>query len=166
MALLASACPLPPPIVATIEGTADQKSSLSTISTNGRRLDLGNALASCAGGGHTAGTASLSLRFYTNPSNPDTGSLNVTIEGITVSYSYDSSYQDTDSVGEGLAELISGFGFVQATYDGGGVISLSTDALGPYTGYSMSTGVANDCDPASDCGRAPTLTYSPFTAGH
>lgn len=77
-----------------------------------------------------------------------------------------SSYQDTDSVGEGLAELISGFGYVQATYEGSGVISLSTYALGPYTGYSLSTSVANDCDPASECGRAPTLNYTPFTAGH
>jgi hypothetical protein len=166
-ALLASACPLPPPaIVATLEGSADQIPALAPTATNGRRLNLGNALASCAGGGHTPGTASLQLRFYSNPSNPDTGTISVTIDNITSSYSYDSSYQDTDSVGEGIAAIISDFGYVQGTYEGGGTISLTTNAVGPFTQFSLSASVENDCDPPSECGRAPSLTSTPFTAGH
>ncbi|HWG37195.1 MAG TPA: S8 family serine peptidase [Terriglobales bacterium] len=90
--LLESACPLPPSVVkATILGTADQISALTSIATNGRRLNLGNAVSSCAGAGHTAGTGTVQIRFYTKDFNPDTGSINVTIDGYTTSYSYDTS---------------------------------------------------------------------------
>lgn len=71
-----------------------------------------------------------------------------------------------DTVGEGLAEFISGSSYYQATYNGGGQISITTAAKGPYTGYTLSTSVSNDCDPASDCGRAPVVTHSLITAGH
>lgn len=166
IALLRATCPLPlPALKATIEGTADTKAALTQIATSGRRLNLGAALASCISG--TAGTASITVRVYTNPSDPDTGSIYATIDGQTASVSYDTSQDTTDSVGENLAQMISGVTDVTAVYNGGGQISLTTSALGPYTGYTLSTGVNNDCgEPPNDCGRQPTITNSSFVAGH
>jgi len=165
VALLRSTCPLPlPALKATIEGTADTKAALTQIATSGR-LNLGAALASCSSG--TAGTASITVRVYTNPSDPDTGSIYATIDGQTASVSYDTSQDTTDTVGETLAQMISGVTDVTAVYNGGGQISLTTSALGPYTGYTLSTGVNNDCgEPPNDCGRQPTITNSSFVAGH
>lgn len=165
--LLESACPLPPPVVkATILGTADQIPALTGISTNGRRLNLGNALASCAGPGHTAGTGTVQIHFTTNEFNPDTGSINVTIDGYTTSYSYDTSVDTVDTVGQGLADYLSGSSYWQAPYQGSGLISIVTTAKGPYTAYSLSTSVTNDCDPPSDCGRAPTVSHTGIIAGN
>jgi hypothetical protein len=166
VALLRATCPLPlPALKATIEGTADAKSALTQIATNGRRLNLGAMLASCSSG--TAVTASITVHVYTNPSDPDTGSISATIDGETASVSYDTSQDTTDSVGENLAEMISGVTDVTATYTGGGQISLTTQAVGPYTGYSLSTSISNDCgEPPNDCGRQPTITHTSFVAGH
>ncbi|MGN6591825.1 MAG: hypothetical protein ACTHJX_02910 [Terriglobales bacterium] len=70
-------------------------------------------------------------------------------------------------MGENLAEMISGVTDVTATYTGGGQISLTTQAVGPYTGYSLSTSISNDCgEPPNDCGRQPTITHTSFVAGH
>ncbi|MGH9417374.1 MAG: S8 family serine peptidase [Terriglobales bacterium] len=155
-ALLMSYCPLTPHAVAqTLEGTADQISALSSIATDGRRLDLGSALASCATG--TPGTGEADLTVYTDPSDPDTGSVWVTFDGIKTSVNYNSARDTTDSIGQELADHITVLGYVTATCEGNGVISLTSDAVGPFTGYEVDSGVVDDCGPGDDCGRPPDL---------
>lgn len=167
MGLLASVCPLTAPgLVATLKGTADQISALSSIATNGRRLNLGNALASCTGGGRVAGSGTLDIYFYEHSDPVDTGSLVVTIDGTDYSVSYDTSRDTEDTVGQRLARVITYQGWVTATYTGYGEISLTTDALGPYTGYMLSAGVQDDCGAFDDCGPAPEIDATGFTAGH
>lgn len=168
LGLLASACPLDPAaLIATLKGTADQKTALNSIATNGRRLNLGNAIASCAAPGHTPGTGTIQVTLEDSGDGLfDTGTVSVTIDGlITGSYSYDTSVDTVDSIGQGLAGSLSG-SLISATYTGSGTISIITAARGPYTGYSMTTAVQNDCVGGEVCGRPPALNGSGIFAGN
>ncbi|MGH9477388.1 MAG: hypothetical protein ACRD1C_13850, partial [Terriglobales bacterium] len=134
-------------LIETIEGTATSVAALDGIATDGRTLDLGAALSSCAGGAPS--TASLHVTLYQNPYNPDTGTAWVTIAGVTSSYDYDTSQDTAGSVAEALSFAIDSQ-YVHATYTGGGNISITTLADGPFTTYSMTAGVSNDCDPPDE----------------
>lgn len=177
--LIESACALPPSAVkATIEGTADDVPALTSVATAGRRLDLGNAVASCAAPGHTPGTGSITV-WLPGPTPDHSGTMTVTFLGYTYSYSYDTAVDDTASVGEALAGQISRNPYVNAVYEGGGVISLTTRADGPYTGYTVLTSVNDTCNnqyaPAlggggggggGGCGSTPTISSVGITAGN
>lgn len=164
LALLASACPLPPHyLIETLEGTAVEVPALSNIATDGRRLNLGAALTSCAGGGPS--TATLHVTLYQNKYNPDTGTVWVTIAGRTSSYDCDTNFDTAVSVAQELSYRISSQ-YVHATWTGGGNVTITTLADGPYTTYSLTSGVENDCEPADECGRAPSITSTPFSGGY
>lgn len=167
LGLLASACPLDPAaLIATLEGTADQKSALTSIATNGRRLNLGNALESCAAAGHTVGSGSVQVFFSAHDNPVDTGTITITIDGRTAEYSYDTSVDTRDTVGQGLTDSLNGSPFVNATYLGGGQISIVTTAKGHFTGYSLTTSVLDDCGPNDGCGPAPSISSSGIFAGN
>jgi subtilisin family serine protease len=174
IALIESACPLPPSAVkATIEGTADEISALSSIATYGRRLDLGNAIASCAAPGHTAGSGSVTV-WLPGPTPDHSGTMTVTLLGYTYSYGYDTAVDDTSSVAEALAGQLSSNPYINAVYAGGGTISVTTKAVGPYTGYTMQTSVQDTCNPyyaplthgGGGCGSTPRISNVGIVAGN
>ncbi|MGH2345973.1 MAG: S8 family serine peptidase, partial [Chloroflexota bacterium] len=160
-ALLMADCPLPPQAVAnTLEGTADPIPALGRISPSGHRLNMSAAVSSCLTGNQSQAT--ISEHVYTNPSDPDTGTINITVEGVTSSISYYTDTLTTAQLGNEIANRFDG-AYTTGTYLGGGLVQITTRAHGPYTVYSLTTQVINECDPPSDCGRPPVVSvYSPF----
>lgn len=167
LGLLASLCPLPPSsLIETVENTATQVPALGSIATDGRLLNMGAAISSCAGPGHAPSTATLKITLYQNTSNPDTGSISVTVAGRTASYNYDTSQDTAETVAQELSFQIDSK-YVQATWTGEGNITITTLADGPYTDYPLQVGVSNDCVPADECGRAPSIIIeSVFSGGY
>lgn len=55
--------------------------------------------------------------------------------------------------------------YATATWTGGGKFTITTTADGPYTNYPLQVGVSNDCVPAYECGRAPTITITKEISG-
>lgn len=168
LGLLASACPLDPAaLIATLKGTSDLKPALDSIATDGRRLNLGNAIASCAAAGHTSGTGTIQITLEDSGDGlSDTGTISVTADGVFMgSYSYDTSVDTVDSIGQGLAASISN-SLITAAYTGPGTISIATTAKGPYTGYSMTASVQNGCVGGEACGPAPFAFSSGIAAGN
>ncbi len=174
LGLLAAACPklAHQELIPTIEGTADPIPALDTVATDGHRLDLGNAVESCAEAGHTAGTGTVTV-YLPGPTPDHSGTMTVTLLGVDYSYSYDTAVDDTDSVGEALAGQLGSY-YVNAVYEGNGAISLTTTAAGPYTGYPLSTSVQDTCNnqlrPQSlgggGCNPAPRISSTGIVPGN
>ncbi|HXE32046.1 MAG TPA: S8 family serine peptidase [Terriglobales bacterium] len=167
-AILMSQCPLSPnAVVNTLAGTAREITNLNSIADAGQRLDLGAALASCLDVGENSnGQGSLSVDLEPGDGiYATTGEINVTIDGITYSSSYDTSSDNTESIAEGLAGAISGR-YVDANDNGDGTVSLSSQAKGSFTNYSVSVAVTKHCNgPAPECDPAPTVHGQSFTGG-
>jgi len=164
-ALLLAGCPLTmPAALATLKGTADYRSALSAVSS-GLRLNVGSALASCSTGTAGTGPVYVDLEGQGTGMFNQYGSITVTVDGISTWVNYDTSYDTTDSIGYRVADALSG-PWTTATYVGNGEIDVVTNALGPYTGYSLGSSVEADCTPSFDCDPPPTISTFNLTAGH
>lgn len=165
-ALLMSICPLPnPAIITALEDTATELGALSAISTDGRRLNVGAAVASCVSGTPGTGTVSVGLDGQGSQNFSSYGVVTVTVDGNAAQYQYDTSVDTTDTIGQGLADALSNT-FTAAAYLGNGEISVTTNALGPYTGYSVTTSVTDNCRPINQCDPKPAIHASQITAGN
>lgn len=166
VALLESVCPLSPyALIATVEGTADQKPQLLGYATDGRRLNMGTALASCTQGTAATDTGSVyssgrgRLQQYT-----DFGYVSITVGDYTCGYSYNTAFDTSQSMAEGLVGDCLSSPYITATYTSGGGFTLTTKAIGPYTNYPAAAKVVDQCTNA--CGPAPTINLgTQFTGG-
>lgn len=169
-ALVSSACYLPDDqLISDILGNSDQIAI-------GKRLNLYKALWSCTTG--TPGTATVWISGDTcgscggYPNIPDSGTLTLNIGG---SYSYSITYSAGGLTADDLASTLAGdinndgTSPVTATVSGSQVL-LTSKAKGPYTNFSISTGVVDTCTPppGGQCltgGSSYGISASNFTAG-
>lgn len=98
---------------------------------------------------------------------PSFGEVDISIEDWSGVVYYNSQNDDQDSLGYNIASVISTSPYVSATYLGGGQIALTTKALGPETGYSLSMNVTDGCvDGTRPCDPPADASGYNFTAGH
>jgi len=181
--LVASMCTLPyNKLMGVIEANADLIPALTSISTNGRRLNVAAAIQSCAVG--TPGTAQVNISGtgcfvgcgWGQQNNPDSGLVNVTIEENQYFYKYSAALDTSATIAQALTNSINSdpFGTVSAqitaSSQSAATISLTTKALGPFTNFGLNTAVVDQCvsnPPYSACSPNPfAISGSGFTAGH
>ncbi len=170
-ALLMADCPLPnSAVIATLEGTATQIPALTSIATDGRRLDIAAAVNSCIGGGsETQSTDAVSVagggcRLRSGCS--DYGYVDIIIDGHVVGgTSYDDSVDTAQTIARNLAGAIES-PYVKASYSAGSSFIITSTAYGPYTDYSASVQVVDQC--GGNCnGLPPSVSIgSTLTGGH
>ncbi|HWG37178.1 MAG TPA: hypothetical protein VN690_05625 [Terriglobales bacterium] len=153
-------------MVATLAGTAREVTNLQSVADGGQRLDVGAAIASCKDTS-LGGTGSVTISLGQGQGIYDTsGCVTVDIDGTPYIYNYDTFSDDTDSIGQGLADAINNK-YISASYSSG-VISLQSTALGSFTNYSLNVSVTHGCSgPIRECDPYPRAQASgaAFTGG-
>lgn len=159
--LLMHMCPLTPnAVVATLEGTAMLVTDLQPFADQGQRLDVGAAIASCKDAA-LGGSGSVTVSLGQGQGLYDSyGTVTVMVDGTPYAYNYDTFSDDTDSIGQALANALTNK-YLSVNYEGGGVISIAATALGAFTNYGLSASVTHSCDgPIRECDPYPRVQAS------
>ncbi|MGH9484441.1 MAG: hypothetical protein ACRD1F_05240 [Terriglobales bacterium] len=118
------------------------------------------AVEQCETQPHSTATAHFSVVPSTDP---DYGTVSVVVAGVTSTISYNTD-QGTVALNEELVSVLDGNPYVTAAY-AAGEITITTIAGGPYTLFTISASVDNQCTPVRYCGHPPSLTHSDFSGG-